>query len=399
MKRLLALTVSGALALAPAARASAPGPALSVRAASLIDATTGQRLYGLNADAELPIASTTKLMTALITLEHTEPTEVFAYPEFSLPDSASQIGLSPGERMTVHDLMIALLLPSADDAAEDLAYNVGHGSVSRFIAMMNARAASLGLSHTHYSTPIGLDTPGNYSSAWDLSTLARYLLLTQPFFRKVVATSSAVVYSNVTDRQVQNLNDLVGRVPWIDGVKTGHTLGAGYVLVGAGTQNGMTLISVVLGTSSEASRDANTLALLDYGFRNFQLQTPVSAGQVLAAVPVRGWPKLQAQLVATGTFREVFARTQRVLTRVVAPKVLVGPKPAHQVVGSVVVMAGDQEVARIPLALARALPAPPATSLWRPSTLIAIAVLLAAAVAWMAWQMQGAGRATEKRPA
>ena len=89
--------------------------------------------------------------------------------------------------MSVHDLLIAMMLPSADDAAEDLAYNVGHGSVARFLAMMNARAGQLGLTHTHYTTPIGLDTPGNYSSAGDLVTLARYLLQGEPFFKAVVA--------------------------------------------------------------------------------------------------------------------------------------------------------------------------------------------------------------------
>ncbi len=376
-------------------------PNLTVRAATLIDASTGRRLYGDNADAEVPIASTTKLMTALVTLEHAKPWQVFTDPAFPLPAAASQIGLSPGERMTVKELMVALLLPSADDAAEDLAFNVGRRSVSRFIGMMNARAAELGLTHTHYSTPIGLDTPRNYSSASDLARLARYLLRTHPFFRRTVATTSAVLRSGAAERKVVNRNDLVGRIPWINGVKTGHTLDAGYVLVGSGTRNGMTLISVVLGTTSESSRDANTVALLNYGFNNFELRTPVKKGQLMAAIPVRGWPKLKAQLVAGGSFSRVFARSQRVSTDVAAPALLIGPKARGAVVGSVVVRAGGRRIARIPLALARALPAPPATSLWRPTTLIAIAVLLAAAIALIAWQLQRArvGRATEKRPA
>src|SRR5207302_6492231 len=122
------------------------------------------------------IASTTKLMTALLTIEHAGLEQVFTEPNYYPAAVDSQIGLRPGERMTVHDLMIALLLPSADDAAENLAYNVGHGSVARFVAMMNARARQLHLTRTHYSTPIGLDTPGNYSSAGDLVRLAAYVL-------------------------------------------------------------------------------------------------------------------------------------------------------------------------------------------------------------------------------
>jgi D-alanyl-D-alanine carboxypeptidase (penicillin-binding protein 5/6) len=390
-----------ALALLGGASARAAAPALSVRAAALIDAATGQRLYGRNADAQVPIASTTKLMTALLTLEQTKPAQVFAEPDFSLPDTASQIGLSPGERMTVRDLLIALLLPSADDAAQDLAYNIGRGSVDRFISMMNSRAVTLGLAHTHYTTPIGLDTPGNYSSAWDLVSLARYLLHHHPFFRHVVGLSSAVLHSGATDRQVINRNDLVGRIPWVNGVKTGHTLDAGYVLVGSGTRNGLTLISVVLGTSSESSRDANTLALLDYGLRNFHVLTPVSAGQPLAVVAVRGRPKLQTQLVAVGSFRHVFARSEHIRTVVQAPRLVVGPRASREVVGSVVVLADGRPVARVPLALAAAVPAPPPPTDWRTFTLIGIALLLAVLTVVIVWQLQRsrAGRATEKRTA
>lgn len=340
-------------------------------------------------------------MTALLTLEHAQPGQLFAMPEFRLPEAASQIGLGFGERMTIRDLLVALLLPSADDAAEDLAYNIGHGSTPRFIAMMNARAARLGLAHTHYSTPIGLDTPGNYSSASDLVALARLLLLTHPFFRHVVALPSAVLHSGATTRAVLNRNTLVGRVPWVNGVKTGYTLDAGYVLVGSGTRNGMTLISAVLGAESESSRDANTLALLDYGFANFRRRTPVARGQPFGAVSVRGRPKLRVSLLATGTFRHLFPRAQAVATTVEAPSVVSGPLGDHTVVGSVVVSAAGRPVGRVPLALATKVPAPPASHRWRTFTLIGIAVLLAAAALATAGRLRRrrAGSASEKRPA
>ncbi len=141
--------------------------------------------------------------------------------------------------MTVHDLLVAMMLPSADDAAEDLAYTVGHGSIARFVAMMNAEARKLGLKHTHYSTPIGLDTPGNYSTAADLVKLAAYDLSHSKFFAHTVDQSSAVLKTGPV-RYVTNLNTLVGTVPWITGVKTGHTNGAGYVLVASGHKDGMT---------------------------------------------------------------------------------------------------------------------------------------------------------------
>ncbi len=148
------------IAAAGLAGTAAATPRLNVRAATLVEASTGQQLYGVDPGRELPIASTTKLMTALLTLEHARLGRLFAEPDYYPAAVDSQIGLVPGERMSVHDLLLALLLPSADDAAEDLAYNVGHRSVARFVGMMNARARQLGLRHTHYSTPIGLDTRG-----------------------------------------------------------------------------------------------------------------------------------------------------------------------------------------------------------------------------------------------
>ena len=289
------LCVVPAAALASTSHnAVVPPPTLQVTGAGLIEESTGQQLYGVNPNAELPIASTTKLMTALITLEHVRrPATVFTQNDYYAAEGDSEIGLAPGDRMTVHDLLIALLLPSADDAAEDLAYNVGGGSVPRFIAMMNAKAQALGLTHTHYSTPIGLDTPGNYSSAYDLDKLAAYVLQHSPLFKRIVALPDATLKTGPV-RTVVNRNDLVGRVPWINGVKTGHTNGAGYVLVASGTRDGMTLIGAVLGTSSEAARDENALALLNYGFATFRLVKPVTEGRVMAEIRVKGRPYTHA---------------------------------------------------------------------------------------------------------
>jgi D-alanyl-D-alanine carboxypeptidase (penicillin-binding protein 5/6) len=354
----LALTAAAAAAaiIAPAASAGAtPPPALGVRAAALIEESTGQALYGANATARLPIASTTKLMTALITLTHVSLGAVFSDPPFYFPPEDTQIYLRPGERMSVRDLLTAMLLPSADDAAEDLAYNVGRGSVSRFLTMMNVRAKMLGLSNTHYTTPVGLDTPGNYSSAGDLVTLARHLLLTEPVFRSVVADPSAVLRTGSHVRDVINRNDLVARYPWINGVKTGHTVDAGYVLVASGIRDGMSLIDAVLGASSMSGADAAALALLNYGFASFRLRTPVRAGEVLARIPVSGQPGRRVRLIAGATYSHVFPTSTRVRIRIKAPAELTGPPRRHARVGSVVILAGRRIVARIPLLIARGL--------------------------------------------
>ena len=342
----------------PRARAATPAPPpLGVRAAALIEESSGEELYSQNSDAELAIASTTKLMTALVTLTHVPLSRVFADPDYVPASQDSQIDLEPGERMSVHDLLIAMLLPSADDAAVDLAYNVGHGSVSRFLGMMNARAHELGLTHTHYTTPSGLDTPDNYSSATDLVNLASYLLQHEPFFKRTVATPHAVLRTGNHVRNVTNLNDLVARYPWINGVKTGHTLDAGYVLVASGKQEGMTLIDAVLGTSSEAARDSNALALLEWGFANFGMRTPVHSGAVLARPAVMGaQPGVRARLVAASSYTHVFPKAEKVKLRVTAPAQLTGPLPAHAQVGTVAVLAGHRVIARVPLLLNAALP-------------------------------------------
>jgi D-alanyl-D-alanine carboxypeptidase (penicillin-binding protein 5/6) len=346
----------GLAAVSPALAAGRPS--LSVTGACLVEESTNQALYGMNPNRRLPIASTTKLMTALLTLEHEKRlSKIFTQNNYVAAGADSQIGLVPGEHMSVHDLLLAMLIPSADDAAEDLAYNVGRRSDARFVGMMNARARELGLTHTHYSTPIGLDTPGNYSSACDLVKLARFLLQHHPFFRHLVSLRGATLHTGRFVRHVVSRNDLIGRVSWINGVKTGHTSGAGYVLVGSGTRGGMTLISAVLGTATTTARDDNTLALLGYGFADFRLAEPVVAGHVIARPAVRDRPGFHAAVIAAGSFTRVIARSSKLTTRVQLARRLVGPLARHAVVGHVQVLVDGRVIGTVPLLLARRLPA------------------------------------------
>src|SRR3954471_2850273 len=221
------------LAGAPAARAGPP--AIGAPSAIVIDARTGERLWARNADDSRAIASTTKLMTAMVTLQRTAPRDVFAMPPYPVSVAESRLGLRTGERMTVHDLLRAMMLPSANDAAYDLAVNIA-GSKAAFVRMMNAQARRLGLTGTHYSTPVGLDDPRNYSTAYDLAKLAAYDLRNKTFAR-IVNLPSARLSSGAHRRIVVNRNTLVRRYGFVDGVKTGHTVRAGYVLVGAARQN------------------------------------------------------------------------------------------------------------------------------------------------------------------
>jgi D-alanyl-D-alanine carboxypeptidase (penicillin-binding protein 5/6) len=379
--RLVATAVCcAALFAVPASPAAAatPGPVLPVTADALYAPQTGQLLYGDNVDRELPIASTTKLMTALVTLQHVHRlSTIFTQNNWYPAAADSQLGLVPGERMSVHDLLLAMMLPSDDDAAEDLAYNVGHGSVARFVGMMNAEAEKLGLTNTHYSTPIGLDTPGNYSTAGDLVKLAEYDLTHSKYFARIVALKSAVIRAGNTMETITNRNDLVAEYPWIDGVKTGHTSGAGYVLVAAAHRDGMPLISAVLGTDSESERDASTLALLNYGFASFALRTPVRADQLIVRPGVRNEPGMHVGVIAERGYQRILPRSDRLSLRVQAPHQLNGPLPAQAVVGTVSVINDGRVVDRIPLLLAHRVPAVSSLTLaarfvTRPVTLLVI---------------------------
>jgi D-alanyl-D-alanine carboxypeptidase (penicillin-binding protein 5/6) len=373
------------IAAQSAAGTPATKPHLSTRAAILVEESTGQVLYASNADDELAIASATKLMTALLTLEHVPRlSTIFTAPDYYAAPGDSQIGLVPRERMSVHDLLLALLIPSADDAAEDLAYNVGGRSVPRFIGMMNARARELGLTHTHYSTPSGLDTPGNYSSATDLVKLSIYILERHPWFKHAVSLSHARLRTGRHPRLVVSTDTLLSEVPWINGVKTGHTGTAGYVLVGSGTRNGITLVSAVLGTASEAARNANTLALLGYGFSEFRLAHPVVAGSVVSRPTVSDSPGVRVPVLATAGVTEMLARSSSLTTRVDVPRQLTGPLRDHATVGSVVVSSGRRVLARVPVQLSRALPAVSELTivgrfLVRPTTLVLVVLLIGGA--------------------
>src|SRR4051794_19649313 len=334
---------------APVARATPP-PAISAPAAIVIDARTGERLYAKGADDRRAIASTTKLMTAMVALTRTKPSRVFVMPPYPLTPGESKLGLATGERMTFHDLLRAMMLPSANDAAYDVAVNVG-GSKDGFVRMMNQRARALGLSETHYSTPVGLDDPANYSSARDLAKLTALLLRNRTFAR-VVDMRSATLESGARPRTVVNRNDLVLDYPFVNGVKTGHTIEAGYVLVGSAAGNGAEVVSVVLGTPSITARDADSLALLRWGVRQYHPVKAVAAGTRFARATVRYRDDDEIGLVAESGARLTVRRGARVSRRIDAPDELEGPLPRGTRVGMVSVVYRGRVVKRVPLVTA-----------------------------------------------
>ncbi len=377
-----ALAVLAGWAPGPASAAPPSPPAISAPEAILVEPDTGAVLYARQPHARRPVASTTKLMTALLVLERVPLDEVFTARGYHGIAVESTLGLQDGERMKVRDLLRALLLPSANDAAETLAQNAA-GSPEAFVALMNRRARELGLRDTHYANPIGLDDPDNYSSAADLATLAARLRRF-PFFGRTVAEPRAALTSGREPRVVDNRNDLVGSQPFVDGVKTGHTQGAGYVLVGSATRRGVSVISAVLADPSEASRDADTIALLDYGLRQVRRVTVVRPGRAVASAAIRHRDGQRVALEPMRPVTQVVRYGQRTTTSVEAPRELDGPLAAGSPAGAVVVRIDGRPVARVGLVTARAVPAPPlgariGDALRRPATLALVTLAAGAA--------------------
>jgi len=324
------------------------------QAAILIDARDGGVLFQRDPDERRSIASTTKLMTALLTLERAKPGDVYRAPAYNALPVESKIDLRAGERMRVDDLLEALLLESANDAAVTLAEGVS-GTRPAFVRDMNARARELGLTGTSYANPIGLDDPGNYSTARDLAALARRLMRNRRF-ASVVGMPVANLESGARPRAVANRNDLIGQYDFVDGVKTGHTGTAGYVLVGAARSRlGARVISVVLGEPSEAARDAESLALLRYGLAQFRRVQPLEKSKPVASAAVEYFDE-RASLVPASDALVVTRRGQRVRTSVDAPEELEGGLPAGHPVGRITVLRGDQVVRRVRLVTATAVP-------------------------------------------
>ena len=348
--------------LAPAAAGAAERPPrckVDAPSAIVIEVSTGEVACATNPDSKRSIASTTKLMTALLTLERAKLSDTFTAASYVPSPAESKIGLERGERMSVRDLMRGLLVESANDAAVTLAEGVA-GSKRAFVRAMNRRARQLKLTNTRYANPVGLDESGNHSTARDLVRLA-VVLRTNRFFRTTTDRPSVRLTTGNRERTFANRNTLVRSTDWVNGVKSGHTSQAGYVLVGSGRRNnGIQLVSAVLGTSSVAARDAATLALLRSGFPRFQQITALRRNTVMTRVPIRYRRGAELALVAGRTVRRVVPRGQRddVDRRLVGvPDDVTGPVAAGQAFGAIEILQNGRVVGRVPMVAASSVPA------------------------------------------
>jgi serine-type D-Ala-D-Ala carboxypeptidase (penicillin-binding protein 5/6) len=221
---------------------------------------------------------------------------------------------------------------------------------------MNREAVRLRLRHTHYENPIGLDDPDNYSTAHDLARLAS-LDMRNPAFARIVDKTHATLRSGSRTRTVINRNDLVAHYHYVDGVKTGHTLQAGYVLVGAAQRAGASVISVVLGEPSVAKRDSDSIALLRWGLRQYHRVGVFQGRHAITSVPIHQHGG-RARLVPARSLSLVVRRGVPVHVRPLPPEELMDPPPAGRRVGRVQVLVGERVASTVPLVTAASVPGP-----------------------------------------
>ena len=336
-------------------------PAIDAAAAVLADLDTGRVLFDLNGHERRPIASLTKIMTALLVIEETDPTDVVTTSANAASGGGfgiSGLGLETGERIRVQELLYALLLQSANDAAVALAEHVA-GSVDGFVHRMNRRARTLGMDRTRFASPNGLDDAG-YSSARDLARLTR-IAFDATGFASLVATRFHTVRSlDEEPRMVQNRNALLWLYPGSTGVKTGFTTPAGFCIVASAERDGRRLVAVVLGEPGEPFSDA--AALLNYGFEGFEQRLLVRSGTSLDALEVDG---RQVVVSVAGSLERLVPVDAPVSRTVVLDDRIPYPPPRGSSIGVLRVSVGDLVVGTLPLLVAGVPPPPePAPGAW-----------------------------------
>lgn len=360
--RLLAILGAAVLTLPAPAVSGAEEPAVTAKGAVLMEAGAGRILWSRNGEERLPMASTTKIMTALLTLEQPGLDEVFTVNAQAIRVEGTSMGLTEGSQATLRTLAAGMLLASGNDAANAAAVRVA-GTQADFVMMMNRRAAQLGMKDTNFETPSGLDGQSHYSTAADMALLAR-AALENPDFRSLCSqTSLKLCYGNPPyDRWLANHNRLLKEYPGCIGLKTGFTKKAGRCLVSAAEREGVTLICVTL---SDPNDWRDHTALLDWGFSRVR-RTELPGPWTVAVTGGEG----ESVTVSPGESPAVCVLEEelpRITWSVELPPFLYAPVEPGQPVGTARCLLDDREYAAIPLiaenaAAAREIPEP--SSLW-----------------------------------
>ncbi|WP_338768120.1 D-alanyl-D-alanine carboxypeptidase family protein [Massilia sp. METH4] len=287
MKKMLAALATSVLLLSSAVAQTIPAPTIAAKSWLLLDATSGQLIAAQDPNMRVEPASLTKIMTAYLTFEALRDKKLdinqkvnVSVRAWKVDSSSSKMFIDPAVPVSINDLLHGLMVQSGNDAAVALAEAVA-GDEATFVTLMNREAKRLGMTNTRFANPHGLPSPDNYTTARDLSILAKHVIQEFPQYYKIDSVKS-YTYNKITQ---QNRNRLLWLDPTVDGMKTGHTESAGYCMVASAKRPSgnveRRLISVVMGTNSDATRTAESQKLLNWGFQNFDTVKLYSKGQAV----------------------------------------------------------------------------------------------------------------------
>ena len=338
MKRFFA-TAAAAL-LAAAVFLPVKAQAVSAKRAYVLDTVSGRVLYEKNPDERSLIASTTKIMTALIICEQCNVLDRMRIPKEAVGIEGSSMYLQEGEVLTLQELLYGLMLSSGNDAAVALAIYCG-GTVEGFAELMNDKARNLGLRNTHFANPNGLDSPGHYSTARDLAKLAAYAM-DNPIFRKTVSAKSLMM----GQRYLTNHNKLLWRVEGADGVKTGYTKAAGRILVSSAARNDRRLVAVTIDDPDDWNDHAS---LLESGFSRYSLQQIVAKGQYVDTLEVAGGEAGRVQILAAEDFSYALAPEEKPQLMLPGPGFVYAPAVEGADAGVAYVLIEGKAVGKVPV--------------------------------------------------
>ena len=336
MKRFL----TGVAAALLAASLVFPCKAVSAKSAILLDTASGRALYEKDADRQSLIASTTKIMTALVVCEQVNVLDRVRIPEQAVGIEGSSMYLKAGEVLTVQDLLYGLMLQSGNDAAVALAIYCG-GTVEGFAELMNDKAHRLGLENTHFVNPNGLDAPGHYSTARDMAVLAAYAM-ENPIFAKTVSTKTV----KVGDRILRNHNKLLWLVEGADGVKTGFTKAAGRILVSSCTRQGRRLVTVTMNDGNDW-KDHQTL--LEAGFSNYAEKQILQKGDWVGTVAILSGQEKSVELLADADFSYALAENEQPQILLPEPGFVYAPVAQGQQAGYAYICLNGKAIGKIPV--------------------------------------------------
>ena len=338
MKRIIAGTAAALLAAVLFLPLQAQ--ALSAEKAILLDGITGRVIFEKDADRQSLIASTTKIMTALVVCEQCNVLDRMRIPKEAVGIEGSSMYLREGEVLTIQELLYGLMLSSGNDAAVALAIYCG-GTVEGFAELMNDKARVLGLCNTHFENPNGLDSPGHYSTARDLAVLAAYAM-ENPIFAQTVSTKTI----RVGERYLRNHNKLLWQVTGADGVKTGFTKAAGRILVSSAMRNDRRLVAVTLNAPSDWQDHS---ILLNEGFEQYSVKNLIKSGQVLGYTQVEGGESAKVQLIADEDFDFYLAEGEKPMVMLPGAGFVYAPVAEGAEAGFAYVVLEGNAVGKVPL--------------------------------------------------